>query len=748
MVQDGMKEVKVGFLNYFSQYWMGGVTYFKNLFRAMSLVRDPSMKAFILKPAEACAAALSDVSTILECDEIPWDDAGNLPTAADYGVDVISHLQECKAKDGIAWIADFQHRHLPHMFSAEECAARDDTFRRLAAENRLVILSSEDARRDFCECFPEYADKARVLHFVSIPEPEALADFDKDAFCARLGIPSKFFYVPNQFWRHKNHLTVFKAVARLKRSGVDVCVVCSGQTVDVRDPAHFDRLMTYCKSEGISDNVKVLGVIDRRDVYFLQRQCVALVNPSRFEGWSSSVEESKSVGKKIILSNLPVHFEQNPKGGSFFPVDDDERLASIMGRLWKNSEGGIDRELEVYAAQRLPERVRQFGDRFKTIVLEALDRGVGVSREGGSVSNRPDVSVITVVYNAIANGRRESLIRCIDSVSAQEGVSLEHVVVDGASDDGTVDMLRGMQRRGAGFKLISEADEGIYDAMNKGVVAARGRYVAILNGDDFYHSPCGLRDSVTALDSASADFSYAPIRMIDERGAEVCHPHTAPSLSGIFTEMTFSHQSMLVRREAMLEMALFDTRYRSAADYDLVLRLILAGKRAVRVDQCFSTFRLGGFSQANMDVAQHEVGDVFSRLYGGLIDGITPEAGHRLYIEKRFPAGAAKTFGKMESSLAAHGAIDAEMVLSARPPGIDLEGKAGSLAAADGAGRCVLLSKAISIRGFKAVEIQKTFAGLQINLFGVRVLSMRKESLVYLLAKKICKKAGCKLIGG
>lgn len=368
------KVLKVGFLNYFYfQLWMGGVTYFMNLFQAMKTVRNPVLKPYILKFREPGGEQLLKLAEFLEKDEIHCADLENLPTARDYNVDIISHQQECRACDGIAWIADFQHKHLPEMFDAAEIEHRDKVFAHLAKTNRLVILSSDDALQDFRTFYPDYAYKGRCLHFVSIPEPGALGDVDAASACARLGVPERFFYVPNQFWKHKNHIVVMKAVARLKKRGVDVTVICSGKTADTRFPTYFDELMAFCSAEGIDENVKVLGLIDRNDVYFLQRQCVSLINPSKFEGWSSSVEEAKSVGKTIILSDLPVHLEQDPPRGRFFPRDDDVRLAEIMEQVWDELPPGPDAELERLARERLPGRIRTFGEEFKRILLEAYE---------------------------------------------------------------------------------------------------------------------------------------------------------------------------------------------------------------------------------------------------------------------------------------------------------------------------------------------------------------------------------------
>lgn len=97
----------------------------------------------------------------------------------------------------------------------------------------------------------------------------------------------------------------------------------------------------------------------------------------------------------------------------------------------------------------------------------------------------PLVTVITATYNLIENKRAKFIIQCLESVHNQHYSNIEHIVIDGASNDGTLSLLREYESQGW-IKLFSEPDAGIYDAMNKGILKASGKYISILNSDDFF----------------------------------------------------------------------------------------------------------------------------------------------------------------------------------------------------------------------------------------------------------------------
>ena len=205
----------------------------------------------------------------------------------------------------------------------------------------------------------------------------------------------------------------------------------------------------------------------------------------------------------------------------------------------------------------------------------------------------PTVTVITVTFNLIKAGRERNVLQCIESIHDQDYPFIEHLVIDGASTDGTLDLLRPYEEKGW-LRIRSEPDEGIYDAMNKGVANSTGEFIAFLNSDDFWHDRRGVSASVEELEREKADFSFAPVYYLKEH--DVREGVLEDVIGSFHTRMPCCHQSMFVRRRVFDRIGAFDTRYKSSADFDFILRMCLAGFDFVRVPLNFTSFRHSGLS--------------------------------------------------------------------------------------------------------------------------------------------------------
>jgi glycosyltransferase involved in cell wall biosynthesis len=186
-----------------------------------------------------------------------------------------------------------------------------------------------------------------------------------------VAVSLQFFYVPNQFWQHKNHAILLEALKVAKERKLRLQIVCSGATVDHRNPAHFETLQRRAAEIGAGDAFKVLGVIPYEDVFTLIRFSCAVVNPSRFEGWSSTVEECKSAGKRMLLSDIPVHREQMPQAAFFDPGNAVELADLLVQTLATAESAGPD---TATAAARNQQRQQDYGRRFVEIVDDAIRR--------------------------------------------------------------------------------------------------------------------------------------------------------------------------------------------------------------------------------------------------------------------------------------------------------------------------------------------------------------------------------------
>lgn len=257
------------------------------------------------------------------------------------------------AASTIGWIPDFQHVHLPEFFGASDLQKRNTTYRRLAQKATVVMLSSHAAHDDFARFAPEYADKGRVMPFPSLLAFEELAG-DPVATRTRFNLPEKFALVANQFWAHKNHALVVEALAKLK--DMNVPVVMTGLPSDHRDPANknFSALLQTIATAGLNKQITILGLVPFTDLINLMRTAALIIQPSRFEGWSTVVQDAVALGRPLLCSSIAVHREQVPRALGFFPTDRADVLAELLAAHWNDLEPGPNyaREQQSLAAER------------------------------------------------------------------------------------------------------------------------------------------------------------------------------------------------------------------------------------------------------------------------------------------------------------------------------------------------------------------------------------------------------------
>jgi glycosyltransferase involved in cell wall biosynthesis len=230
-----------------------------------------------------------------------------------------------------------------------------------------------------------------------------------------------------------------------------------------------------------------------------------------------------------------------------------------------------------------------------------------------------DFTIVVPTFNS-----EHVVARCLESIFSQVGVSFEIVVVDGASRDATLDIVRRFSA--PNIVIISERDKGIYDAINKGIATAKGRMIGVLGSDDIYNP--GILSVVKGLTN-SATGIVAGLTEIDGK-LRVDEPYGAASLiSGI----PFGHNAMFASSDTYGKVGPYDLAYRICADAQWVHRAIRAGVPCVKTDQVFVVFGTEGTSSSNPEEIMAEAYAVIRENFPFLT---TEEAKYLLYAFRKW----------------------------------------------------------------------------------------------------------------
>ena len=340
--------IRFGLLLIGDGQWRGGLNYQRTLLETIASTLSDKIEALVFVTQDQRALAEETFGKFLEQPPVVdarvagagagWRAVRALVTGCDrpfealmreHDVDVVfesaRYFGRSFSLPTLCWLPDFQHLYLPDLFPRLGWWKREIGFRAQTRTNktRLVMLSSETARADCERFYPASLGHTRVVRFapeIAIDEARARVAGAKSDH----SLPDRFFYLPNHFWTHKNHAVVLEALRRLRDEGrLEGLppVVMSGPTNDYRNAGLFNNMMAEAQADGLAPWFRHLGLIPFGDVLALNAGALSLLNPSKFEGWASSVEEAKALGTPMILSDIPVHREQAPRARFFAPCD-------------------------------------------------------------------------------------------------------------------------------------------------------------------------------------------------------------------------------------------------------------------------------------------------------------------------------------------------------------------------------------------------------------------------------------------
>ena len=212
------------------------------------------------------------------------------------------------------------------------------------------------------------------------------------------------------------------------------------------------------------------------------------------------------------------------------------------------------------------------------------------------------LSCITATYNLVVAGRGEMLRRCVESVAKIR--DCEHIIVDGASRDGTIELLHEF---GCGLVIKSEPDRGIYDALNKGIRLAKGEWIYILGCDDYIYDSEALEQVLRCTRNTDAEIVVTPV--------EKTSGGRSINLKTCLYSIPYCHQGVLMRKSLIERVGGFDPTLKLAGDYNLTLKAHLSGAKEIVLPYKFAHYSTGGAS-SNWEALHRETTEVAARQFG------------------------------------------------------------------------------------------------------------------------------------
>lgn len=251
-------------------------------------------------------------------------------------IDILSHFfvtgRNSKIKS-LFWIPDFQEIYNLKYISFKRKLMRKINLLYAIKNSFNIILSSNTVKNDLKKIHPIVSNKAVVFKpFFETPDK-----IKNKKILIKYNIKKKFFLLPNQYWKHKNHFLVLNILKEINlNQKQDIQIVSTGYFYDHRFPEYKNEILKYIEANKLNDSFKILGIIPYEDLMDLMHLAIAVINPSKSEGWSSTVEQAKSIGKMVLLSNLKVHKEQAPYRSFYFNVNNKKTLKERIIQLHKN----------------------------------------------------------------------------------------------------------------------------------------------------------------------------------------------------------------------------------------------------------------------------------------------------------------------------------------------------------------------------------------------------------------------------
>ncbi len=238
----------------------------------------------------------------------------------------------------IGYIPDLQHKYFPDNFTLKEKKSRDRKYQTLLNEAKGIIVNSDSVRQDLINFYNVKFNNIFSLPFTP-PAPIPALIQPEDKIRAKYQLTEPYFIISNQFWKHKDHLTAFKALQIFQKksySHKQIKLVCTGRLYDNRFPGYVKELLLEVDNLKLADNILFTNFISKSDQLSLINYCMAVIQPTQFEGGPGGGigYNAVSYGKPIILSDIPINKEVQGEHVFFFETGNPSNLADMMQKLF------------------------------------------------------------------------------------------------------------------------------------------------------------------------------------------------------------------------------------------------------------------------------------------------------------------------------------------------------------------------------------------------------------------------------
>lgn len=399
----------------------------------------------------------------------------------------------------IGYLYDCQHKYLPEFFTANEIKTRDLHFTSML--EGPVIVNARDVKNDLIKFYNAKPENIFALPVSPKLNVNYLESYSNDTL--KYNLSSRYFLSSNQFWKHKNHATLFKAFAKfIENTGnKDINLYCTGTMKDYRRPEYISELEELIQSLEIENRVHLLGLIPKTDQIEIMKNAIALIQTTLFEGGpgGGAVWDACSLGVPSIVSDIRVNKELESELVTFFEAKNFKDLAEKM-------EEALIKSYPKYSSDELKQKSLENMERLGNYLVSAIQKNKYLKHENNSTKpvnlvvktiSTPYAPIVLFVYNRPEHTKKviEALQK---NILAQESeLFIFSDGAKGASED-KVKEVREYIRTIKGFKNVtifeSPKNKGLANSLIAGITDIVNRYGKIIVlEDDIVTSPYFLQ---------------------------------------------------------------------------------------------------------------------------------------------------------------------------------------------------------------------------------------------------------------